>query len=124
VSWRDKLRALFRRVPESVRFDEHAVVRTMRNGRTETVRWATLQSVSIVTTSDGPWGDDFFFVLEDAAGGCAMPQLAQGTDALLARLQELPGFDNEVFLAAVGCTDDARFVCWRRDADALNASDA
>lgn len=86
----------------------------MTNGKTETVRWADLHTVSVLTTSDGPWRDDLYFVLEASTGGCAVPQTARGASELLGRLQELPDFDNETFITALGSTHDARFVCWQR----------
>lgn len=110
----NKLRSRFRRLPESIRFDDLGVVRTMTNGVTESVRWADLEKVSVATTDAGPWSDDVVWLLEGSTGGCAVPQSAVGADDLLARLQGLPGFDNETFVAAMGCTDNAIFVCWQR----------
>jgi hypothetical protein len=43
-----------------------------------------------------------------------IPQSADRSGALLKRLQELPGFDNHAFIVAMGSTDDARFLCWKR----------
>jgi hypothetical protein len=43
-----------------------------------------------------------------------VPQDATGTDALLARPGKLPGFDHDAFCRAMCCTDDNRFVCWKR----------
>ena len=88
----------------------------MSNGEVETIRWDDLARVSIVTTGAGPGSEDVFFMLEGPAGGCAVPQGAKGSGALLGRLQQLPGFDNEAFIEAMGSTDDAQFVCWQRDA--------
>ena len=111
------LKALFRVVPvppERVTFDDERVVRTMRDGRTEQVRWDDLREVGIVTTDAGPFVDDVFWLLIGDEGGCVVPSEAEGTGALLARLQELPGFDNGAVVRAMGCTDDERFVVWQR----------
>jgi hypothetical protein len=45
--------------------------------------------------------------------GVAIPGGLMG-DALLQRLQALPGFDNKAVIEAMGCTQDAAFLCWRR----------
>jgi hypothetical protein len=99
---------------ERVAFDGDRITRTMRDGKTETVRWDELQEVGIVTTDQGPFVDDVFFVLLGETGGCAVPSDAKGMKELLARLQQLPGFDNEAVIKAMGSTTNAKFVCWRR----------
>src|SRR5215813_13096380 len=99
---------------ELVSFDEVRVVRTMRNGKTESLPWSDLQEVSIVTTDEGPFADDVFWVLTGASGGCAVPTNARGAAQLLERLQQLPGFDNKVVIEAMGSASNAMFVCWRR----------
>jgi hypothetical protein len=111
------LKALFRVVPvlpERVTFDDERVVRTMRDGRTEQVRWSDLREVGIVTTDAGPLVDDVFWVLIGDEGGCIVPSEAEGAIALLTRLQQLPGFDDGEVIRAMGCTDNERFVAWQR----------
>lgn len=75
-----------------------------------------LEEVAIITTGDGPYLTDVFWLLigRHRRSGCAVPSDAQGMDALLHRLQALPGFDNRTVVEAMGCTDDASFTCWRR----------
>lgn len=112
------LGALFHRkawTPETVSLTEEEVIRTMSNGHQERVRWDDLQEVSIVTTDEGPFADDFFWVLTGKSGGCAVSSLAKGSNELLSRLQSLPGFNNEAILHAAGSTKNAKFVCWTRD---------
>ena len=99
-----------------VAFDAQRIIRTMPDGTQEVVRWDDLAEVSIVTTDDGPFTDDVFWVLSGSSSGCLVPSEAQGIKALLSRLQELPGFDNEAVIRAMGSTSNATFVCWRRDA--------
>ena len=109
------LKGVFHRQPEVVSFDDAGVVRTMADGRTESVRWSELREVHIITTDAGPFVDDVFWLLIGDDGGCAVPSEAVGCDELLHRLQELPGFDNHTVIAAMGCTDNNRFTVWRRD---------
>lgn len=112
MSFIESIRKFFRRIPSSVAFDDEKIVRTMTNGETEVVRWDELLSVEIFTTDGGPWSEDVFWILKGRTGGCAVPQGAQGSGELLKRLQDLPGFRNEVFIEAMGSTSNATFVCW------------
>ena len=109
--------ALERRMPESlvvVRVNDEEVVCERPDGKTERVRWADLQGVEVITTDDGPFAPDVFWVLHGTTGGCAVPQGATGDRELLERLQRLPGFDNDAFIRAMGCTENARFACWQK----------
>lgn len=73
--------------------------------------WSDLRRVKILTTDTGPFGTDFYFVLEGQSDKrLVVPNEEAG--ALLGRLQELPDFDNEAFIAACGSTDTAEFLCW------------
>ena len=105
-----------RRVEPSVTIDDQGVRRQLADGRTEQVSWDGLRAVWAVTTSDGPWADDVFYILEDAHGGVSVPQSVTD-EAFLARLQALPGFDNEALISAMGSTGDARFDLWRQPDD-------
>jgi hypothetical protein len=100
----------------TVTFDGERVVRRMPDGREESVRWDQLVSVEVVTTDEGPFLDDVFWLLvgEGERSGCAVPSEAEGAKELLKRLQQLPGFDNEKFIEAMGSTSNARFLVWRR----------
>ncbi len=75
-----------------------------------------LASVRIVTTAAGPFVPDVFWVFE-AAGDARLviPQEAPGFDAALARLQQLPRFDNEAVIRAMTCTEAGEFPCWQAD---------
>ena len=105
--------------PESrfvVRLSDTEVVCERPDGKVERVGWADLQKVEVVTTSDGPFAPDVFWVLHGTVGGCAVPQGATGDRQLLERLQALPGFDNGAFIDAMSCASDRRFLCWQRPA--------
>lgn len=86
------------------------------DGQTESVTWDDLKAVAIETTDEGPFSMDVFWLLAGEHGGCVIPQGAKGEDVLLERLQKLPGFDNEAFIEAMGCTENNRFLCWQKDA--------
>ena len=99
---------------EIVRFDEICVIRELEDGRTETIRWEDLQEVRIVTTDEGPFCDDVYWVLTGESSALLLPSESVGMDRLLARLQELAGFDNQAVIDAMGSVDNAQFVCWLR----------
>ena len=112
------LYALFRRKPKgrnAVSFDDEGVVRTLTDGRTETVKWAELEKVWIMTTDEGP-AEDVYWMLQGKFGGCAVPSEAEGMKELLERLQQLPGFKNQAVIQAMASTSNAEFVCWIRNA--------
>jgi hypothetical protein len=97
-----------------VRIDDIEIACTRPDGTRERIAWADLDRVTILTTADGPFAPDAFWVLTGAAGGCLSPWGAKGDRELLERLQHLPGFDDAAVLRAVGSTQPARFECWRR----------
>jgi hypothetical protein len=87
----------------------------MARYKVEEVAWSDLQEVSVITTDKGPFSEDVFFVLVGSEGrGCVVPQSATESAVLLERLQQLPGFDNRAFMAAMACTQNEMFVSWRR----------
>jgi hypothetical protein len=99
----------------TIHVDDVGVQRDLGGGKVEAVTWACLTAVSVWTTSDGPFAEDVFFVLESGDGsGCIIPQSAPESTLLLERLQQLPGFDNAAFILAMQSTEDKRFTCWRR----------
>jgi hypothetical protein len=98
-----------------VTFDAECITQFMPDGKTETVRWNNLQEVGILTTDDGPMGDDVFWMLLGTEGaGCAIPSETEGMQKLLTRLQQLEEFDNDAVIEAMGSTSNAKFVCWKR----------
>jgi hypothetical protein len=109
---------------ERVVFDDDSITRTMAGGQQESIRWSALQEVSIVTTDEGPFADDVFWVLSGSEGGCAVPSSALGAGDLLVRLQRLPGFDNEEVVRAMGSTSNAKFLCWRREGAGAHVGEA
>ena len=107
---------LFRRTERtepSIVIDDAGVRRTLADGSAEAIRWDDLGAVEVLTTSEGPWAEDVFFVLasRDRESGCVVPQ-AETDDAFLARLQALDGFDNDALIEAMGSTSEATFHLW------------
>jgi len=108
-------------VPKSgkVEFDAECVSYYHPAGEIQTIRWEELDEVGIVTTDEGPFVEDVFFMLLSVdRKGCAIPQSADGNEPLLARLQMLPSFDNNAFIVAMGSTSNQNFRLWKKIAEA------
>jgi len=98
-----------------VAFDDVGVTFAQANGTRQLVRWSELVEVGVLTTDEGPTVDDVHWVLIDQTGeGFAVPSESEGMKDLLARLQSLPGFDNQAVIEAMGSSQNAKFVCWTR----------
>ena len=71
---------------------------------------ADLGAVYVETNDSGPWGADVWWLLDDKRGETkvALPQMATGEAAALARLRSLPGFA----IGGMNSTQNARFKCW------------
>ena len=107
--------------PESqfvVTVDDKGVCCQRPSGDTESVTWDDLDAVIVETNDTGPWGADVLWLLigDNGSSGCVIPQGATGEPALLAKLQSLPGFDNEQLIAAMSSFGNQKFLCWRRSA--------
>ena len=81
---------------------------------TSTVLFTDLERVVIRTTDEGPIAPDVFWVLTGAGRTCVVPQGATGEEALIARLGKLPGFKFEAMIAAMSCTENQEFDCWKK----------
>ena len=100
---------------DRVNFDDEQVVRTLPNGNVETVRWRDLQQVSILTpAADQPLTTSASCSTARTARDARSRRARPGVDALLARLQRLPGFNNEAVIEAMGSTAGALFLCRTR----------
>jgi hypothetical protein len=100
--------------PGSVEIDDVGVRRWLEHGKSESVRWDELTRVELITTDEGPLVEDVFWLLfGDDGKGCVLPGMTVEGD-VLARLQALPGFDNEALIRSVSSTENARFLLWKR----------
>jgi hypothetical protein len=99
--------------PPPIEITGEFVGRTLPDGTREEVRWDELEEVSIVTTAEGPFEEDVFYLLIGPEGrGCAVPH--GQSDGLIERLQGLPGFDSEELIRAMARIDEGISTLWRR----------
>jgi len=84
------------------------------DGTVERASWPELCAVRIITTDSGPYVCDFWYILTDNTRTCAIPQGATGEDELLQTLQNLPDWDNDRAIEALGSTSNNEYLCWKR----------
>lgn len=116
------LRWLARRFPNApihrvagVVIEDNQVVLVRATGVRESVPWTDIARIVIRTTDKGPFDDDVFLVIETSSTAFQIPQSAPETGTLLQVFQEWDGFRNEPVIEAMGCCDNAEFVCWERE---------
>jgi hypothetical protein len=95
--------------------DDTQIVCHRPGGIIEKILWSELQAVLIETNSLGPFATDVFWILAGKNTGYVIPSGVQGEDALLSRLQRLPGFNNAILIEAMSCTEEQSFLCWKRE---------
>ncbi len=103
----------------TVSVDDTGVRRQLADGSEEAVTWSELSAVVVRVIPEGPWKEDVFFMLAGANGkGTAIPSGDPAADALIERLQTLPGFDNEKFIEAMTTDADEAYVVWSSEGHA------
>jgi hypothetical protein len=111
VGWLE--RRVHRRLNHVIEVNDSGVFRTLGETR-ESVTWASLRSVTILTTDEGPFMEDVWWLLEDESGGVAVPGGAPEVTAIMQHLEQLPGYDPEAVVQAMGSVENARFTVWER----------
>ena len=82
-------------------------------GEQQAIAWGAVRCVAIETNDSGPWGADVWWLLEGSQSRVAYPQGATGDEKMLEQFsQRFAGFSHEAVIRAMGCTENARFVCW------------
>lgn len=98
-----------------VSFDGAGVSASFPTGETQSIAWRAVSCVAIETNDSGPWGADFWWLLEGQSDRVAYPQGATGDLEMLEQLPVMfPGFNHAAVTEASGSTSNARFVCWER----------
>ncbi|ASR37768.1 hypothetical protein BAY61_25295 [Prauserella marina] len=98
----------------SVSVDDTGVRRRLADGTEESVTWSELSAVVVRVIPEGPWKEDVFLMLAGADGtGTAVPSGDPAANALIERLQTLPGFDHDKFVEAMTTDADEAYVVWK-----------
>lgn len=100
---------------ETVQVDEVGVLRIDGDVK-EQVSWQEVTEIKIITTDQGPYREDVFFVLVGHGDrACLVPQDAAVRTQLLEEMQKrFPGLNNEMVIKAMGSTSDNTFVIWKK----------
>jgi len=108
-----------RRLVDEVEITEAGVTRRfgpwLGRKREERVLWDELTRVEILTTDEGPFTEDFFFLLEgrDGAGVAVSNELAVKHELVAMLQRRLPGLDAKAIIEASGSTARRRFLVWQ-----------
>jgi hypothetical protein len=98
-----------------VRFNEEGISAAYPDGTSQAIAWSAVERPAIETNDSGPWGADVWWLLEGEGTRCAYPQGATGDPEALAEYpKRFSGFSDTKVIEAMGCTSNARFVCWER----------
>ncbi|EID55436.1 hypothetical protein SacxiDRAFT_3230 [Saccharomonospora xinjiangensis XJ-54] len=98
----------------SVSVDDTGVRRLLADGTEESIAWGDLAAVVVRVIPEGPWKEDVFLMLAASDGtGTAVPSGDPAADALIERLQMLPGFDHDTFVEAMTTDADKAYVVWK-----------
>lgn len=98
-----------------VSFDDTEVSAIFPTGQKQSIAWQAVDCVAIETNDSGPWGADVWWLLEGLSDRVAYPQGATGDPEMLEQFPaRFHGFDHAAVVQAMGCTSNARFVCWER----------
>lgn len=97
-----------------VRVTGDTVVCTDPKGKTVALDWRLLQRFEVITTDEGPFAPDVFWVLIGPDQPLIIPQGATGGTELLELAQKLPSFDSLAFAEAMSSTENRKFICWQK----------
>lgn len=100
-------------IKSSFSIDGTLLRRKDSDGKEVTVDLNDLQSIHIVTTDEGPFLDDVFWVLEDNNKRCLIVENQRSADIDLMRKLDRPNFDYGAVVAAMGSADNASFLVWQ-----------
>ena len=87
--------------------------RVVGPGLPAAIDWDLLARIEIVTTDQGPFQDDVFWLFVNADGSACSIAGGDVGSSVLDRVSELPGVHFDAIIQAMGSCEDARFVVWR-----------
>jgi hypothetical protein len=106
---------LFDRKSEVVTMTDEEITRILPNGESESVRFDDLIEVSIVTTDQGPFVEDLFYVLRGHNGAAIIGLDWACRLNLLGKIAPLPKFDLEETIRASSSCENNVFVLWSEE---------
>ena len=75
-----------------------------------------LSRIVIETNDSGPFADDTWWLLlrDDGSVALRFPQSADGEHAVIESFLDLPGFNYEAMVTAIGSAEQVFFPVWRK----------
>lgn len=98
---------------KEIQVSEEELILEYKNGNKENYLFVELKKASLITTDEGPFVDDVFWLMMFKTI-IMIPQGIPGEDNLLARMQKLPDFDNDAVIEAMTCSENNAFHVWER----------
>ena len=80
----------------------------------KTLLFKDIIAIKIVTTDEGPWLPDVFWVIRTSEATITIEGDAPFFPIILVLLQKIPGFDNDIVIKAMQSTDYAEFIAYRK----------
>ena len=80
----------------------------------KTILLKDIIEIKIVTTDEGPWLPDVFWVIKTPVAIITVEGDAPFFPVLLILLQRIPGFDNDEVIKAMSSTDWAEFIAFKK----------
>jgi hypothetical protein len=88
---------------------------------TEVIRWDHVEQITLVTTSDGPFLPDLWYVFSGVEVGCSVPSEAKGFDQLWEIFKlRFPEIDYEAMISAR--TGETKKVIWEKNSNRARAA--
>ena len=94
--------------------DESGLSELSQNGDGRKYPWTAVKHIGILTTSDGPWCEDVFFIIKTDLGDICITHAEAQKTRLLEQFKVLPGFNYGQVVSAMASTSEASFACWDR----------
>lgn len=98
-----------------VHFDDEMITYFRENNEKTSLPWQDLSKLRILTTPDGPFLPDVFWIFESQEEiALKIPSEAEGMAELSDHLTSLSGFQSAPFTKAMGSTEYASFDVWEK----------
>jgi hypothetical protein len=79
----------------------------------ESIRWDQINEIRLVTTDEGPFNPDMWYLFIGESGGCSVPSEAEGFDRLWDEFEKrFKGIDYQAMIDAG--TDNAEKTIWKK----------
>jgi len=96
--------------------DEGVACHFPSKGKTDKIKWSDIALIQVLTTNEGPYVCDVFYVLTDKNDqGVVIPQDKKESKEVFEKIREFPGFDNKTFIEAMGSAQVKWFTVWKKE---------